>query len=84
MHVLCFFSESGDRRCIQGIDVHIEATTWIEKVTTDKANQQRNGRNHFEVEQCFATYSTNLFQIAHSCDASDDCAENYWADDHLD
>ena len=65
-----------------GIDV--ESAAWLHHVPNDQADQQRDGGNHFKIEQRFAAHAAHLLHVLHPGDAGDHGAEDHQRDDHGD
>ena len=64
--------------------IHIEAAAGMNDVAHDQADEQRNGRNNFKIEQSLAADAPHFFQILHARDAGHHGAEDENGDDHGD
>ena len=69
---------------IESRRVDVEASTRAECVDDDEADDERDRRDHFEVEQRLAAHTADLLHVARAGDAEHDRAEDDRADQHLD
>ncbi|MNM98215.1 hypothetical protein D3C81_1107410 [compost metagenome] len=73
-----------DRLGVQRRRIDIEAHARLEQVRGAQADQQREGRHHFKVEQRLAADAADLLHVAHAGHAGHYGTEDDRADDHLD
>ncbi|MNT65915.1 hypothetical protein D3C72_2039380 [compost metagenome] len=69
---------------VQGADVDVHAGARLDHVDHDKADDQGDGRDNFEVEQRVATGLAHRLHALHASDAADHGAEDDRGNDHFD
>ena len=65
-------------------DVDVEAGAGFEEVDDEETDGEGKGGDDFEVEEGFATDTTEFFHVAHGGDAVDDGAKDDGGDHHFD
>nr|GFD59341.1 hypothetical protein [Tanacetum cinerariifolium] len=63
---------------------HVDAGARVEHVGEQKANDDGNRGNDFEVQNRLQTDATELFRVPHTCDADNQRRDHDRDDDHLD
>ena len=76
--------EALDRLGVERLDVDVHAGAGLQGIHDDEADDQRDGRQHLEVDQRLEADAADLFHVLHAGDAMHDRAENNRRDDHLD
>src|SRR5471030_41022 len=69
---------------IQGGWINVHARAWLDNVHDDQTNDQRQGRNDFEVQQRVTAGPANRFHALHTSDTADHGAEDDGGNDHFD
>ena len=67
---------------VLGVDVH--AGAGLQGVGDDQADDERQRRNHLEIDQRLEADAADLLHVLHAGDAMHDGAEDDRRDDHLD
>ena len=73
-----------DRLGVQVGGIGVETGTRFENIGNQQADGQREGGDHFEVQQRLAAHAADLLDVLHARDAGDHGTEDHGGDDHLD
>ncbi|MNV62916.1 hypothetical protein D3C71_1554840 [compost metagenome] len=69
---------------VQGADVDVHASAWLDHVDDDEADDQGDGGDDFKVQQRVAAGLADRLHALHASDAADHGAEDDRGDDHFD
>ena len=77
-HALCLRLTRiiGDGLRIEGRDIHVEAAAGMDHIAHDQSDEQRDGRDDFEIKQRHAADPPDFLQVLHAGDSGDHRAED--------
>ncbi len=70
--------------CVERGGIDIKTAARVHHIADDESDEQRKGGDYFEIQQGFATDTTNLFHVVHAGNSGDQGAEDDQRDDHGD